>query len=162
MAFRFVDDTNLVAWGRSARENCYTLELAHSKFLAWAKRYGAEFAPEIYQLIHFSRKRGSSEDLKEKIELEDITINPRSEIKVLGVLVDSRLRWGPQLANAAQKGEVAFNAQSRITSSVWGPSVRSSRLLYTAIVRPTMLYGSQVWGIRPNGGYLKVIMHSFI
>ncbi|KHJ32660.1 hypothetical protein EV44_g4025 [Erysiphe necator] len=93
MAFGFVDDTNLVAWGCSARENCYTLKLAHSKCLAWAKRYGAEFAPGKYQLIHFSRKRGSSEDLKEKIELEDITINPRSEIKVLGVLVDSRLRW---------------------------------------------------------------------
>jgi hypothetical protein len=33
----------------------------------------------------------------------------------------------------------------------WGPSARSSRLLYTAVVRPTLLYGSQEWSMRGDG-----------
>ena len=30
--------------------------------------------------------------------------------------------------------------------------MRRSRLLYTATVRPAMLYGAQVWGVRDDGG----------
>ena len=30
--------------------------------------------------------------------------------------------------------------------------MRRSRLLYMATVRPAMLYGAQVWGVRDNGG----------
>ncbi len=54
------------------------------------------------------------------------------------------------MQQAAQKGIMAFEALSRITSSTWGPSTKQSRLLYTAVVRPTMLYGSQVWGLQDD------------
>lgn len=45
MAIGFVDDTNLITWGDTAAANCSRLEAAHDKCLAWAKRYGARFAP---------------------------------------------------------------------------------------------------------------------
>ncbi|TQS35012.1 hypothetical protein Golomagni_04582 [Golovinomyces magnicellulatus] len=80
-----------------------------------------------------------------------LTINPKTEMKVLGIVVNSRLRWGPQVAQAARRGEASFNALSKITSSVWGPSMRKSRLLYTPVVRPIMTYGSQIWGNQKNG-----------
>jgi hypothetical protein len=57
LAFGFIDDTNLVAWGDSAHDNCQRLQAAHDRCIAWAKRYGAKFAPEKYQLIHFTRRR---------------------------------------------------------------------------------------------------------
>ena len=46
---------------------------------------------------------------------------------------------------------MAFEALSRLTASTWGPSMKRSRLLYTAVVRPAILYGSQVWGVRDDG-----------
>jgi hypothetical protein len=39
---------------------------------------------------------------------------------------------------------------ARITTSVWGPSVRKSRLIYTAVARPVMMYGSQIWAAMPG------------
>ena len=57
LAFGFIDDTNLVAWGDSAHDDCQRLEAAHDRCIAWAKRYGAKFAPEKYQLINFIRRR---------------------------------------------------------------------------------------------------------
>jgi len=57
MAFGFVDDTNLVTWGTLAQANCRRLESAHNQCIAWAKRHGARFAPDKYQLIHFTRRR---------------------------------------------------------------------------------------------------------
>ncbi len=34
---------------------------------------------------------------------------------------------------------------SKIVNSTWGPCFQRSRLLYTAVVRPTMTYGSSIW-----------------
>ncbi|POS82426.1 hypothetical protein EPUL_005359, partial [Erysiphe pulchra] len=93
MAFGLVDDTTLHMTG------C----------LAWAKRYGAAFAPEKHQLVHFTKKHKSA-DLQESIQLNGTCISPRSEVKVLEILVDSRLRWGAQVSQAAQKGHAEFNA----------------------------------------------------
>ena len=50
-----MDDTTLITWGNSATENYYRLTRAHEKCVAWAKRFGAKFAPEKYQLIHFTK-----------------------------------------------------------------------------------------------------------
>ena len=61
LGFGFVDDTSLVAWGGSAAENCRKLTYIHDKCIAWAKRFGAKFAPDKYQLIHFHTKAKGSE-----------------------------------------------------------------------------------------------------
>ena len=70
---------------------------------------------------------------------------------MLGVWVDPKMNWKEHTKYAAQKGLAAYEAFSRITTSTWGPSMRRSRLIYTAVVRPTMLYGAQVWALRENG-----------
>ena len=53
----FVDNMNMVAFGRSTEDNCRHLERAHSRCMDWARRYGAKFAPKKYELMHFSRRR---------------------------------------------------------------------------------------------------------
>src|SRR6266571_5671821 len=40
---------------------------------------------------------------------------------------------------------------SKIVNSTWGPCFQRSRLLYTAVVRPTMTYGSSIWAIGETG-----------
>jgi len=52
------------------------------------------------------------------------------------------------------RGATAFAAASQITVSTWGPSFRYTRLLYTAIVKPIMLYGAQIWGIGLSDNFL--------
>ena len=48
----------------------------------------------------------------------------------------------------ARKGLAASDAIARLATSTWGPSQRNTRLLYTAAVRPILLYGSQEWSMR--------------
>jgi len=72
MAFGFVNDTNLVTWGTSAQTNCHRLKSAHSWCIAWAKRHGARFAPDKYQLIHFTRRqRDPNGDLMSTVRFND-------------------------------------------------------------------------------------------
>jgi len=84
------------------------------------------------------------------VRFDGQVVPTETTLRVLGVQVDTRLRWREHVQQAAQKGIMAFEALSRITSSTWGPSTKQSRLLYTAVVRPTMLYGSQVWGLQDD------------
>jgi hypothetical protein len=92
--FGFVDDTNLITWGRTAAENCQRLTTAHDKCIAWAKRYGATFAPRKYNLIHFTRqRRHSTEDLASTIQINGQGIEVCSSLKVLGIWIDSQLTW---------------------------------------------------------------------
>lgn len=156
LAFGFVDDTNLITWGESARDNCRRLEGAHSRCIAWAKRHGAIFAPDKYQLIHFTRsRRHSREDLASTVQIEGHHAQLQDkEMRVLGVWVDPKLTWKAHIQKASQKGNAAYEALTRITASTWGPSMKRSRLLYTAVVRPTILYGAQTWSIRGDGKQL--------
>jgi len=152
MAIGFVDDTNLITWGDTAAANCGRLEAAHNKCLAWAKRYGARFAPQKYHLIHFTRRRRDpSGDLASRIHIAAHSIQPETSLTVLGIHVDKDLSWRTHITQATNKGLAAYTALARISASTWGPSFASARLLYSTVVRPTMLYGAQVWGVRNDG-----------
>jgi hypothetical protein len=69
---------------------------------------------------------------------------------VLGVWVDPQMSWKEHVKEVAKKGLAAYEALSGIVTSTWGPSMRRSRLIYTAIVRPTMMYGAQAWAVGGN------------
>ncbi|KAF1982805.1 hypothetical protein K402DRAFT_304639, partial [Aulographum hederae CBS 113979] len=73
-----------ITWGDTARENCIRLTEAHDKCVVWARRFGAKFAPDKYQLIHFTKKRDST-DLKSTIQIQGHTVELVTSIRVLGV-----------------------------------------------------------------------------
>jgi Reverse transcriptase (RNA-dependent DNA polymerase)/Endonuclease-reverse transcriptase len=145
----FVDDTNLITWGTSAEENCQRLTEAHKVCEKWARRHGARFAPEKYQLIHFTRNRRTArEDLASSIQLAGHHISSEEKVRLLGVWLDPKLTWGEHIAHATRKGIAASEALARLATSTWGPSVRNTRLLYTATVRAAITYASQEWSMR--------------
>src|SRR5207302_10148299 len=61
------------------------------------------------------------------------------------------LSWRSHTTQATRKGLAAYTALARISASTWGPSFASARLIYSAVIRPTMLYGAQIWGVRNDG-----------
>lgn len=154
--FGFIDDTNIIAWGPSEEHNCRKLNAVHQECEEWATKYGAKFAPEKYQLIHFSRKRRpAGETRTTSLKIAGQTINPEGKaIRVLGVWLDPKLTWKEHIAHAARKGLAASEAIARLATSTWGPSVRNTRLLYMATVRPVLLHGSYEWSMRIADGTL--------
>ena len=147
-----MDDTHLVTWGNTAADNCRKLETAHVKCLDWAKRHGACFGPHKYHLIHFTRRRRDpNNDLASSIRLATVPIQPEPSLTVLGLHISKDLSWRSHVAQAADKGLAAYTALARISASTWGPSFAAARLIYSTVVRPTMLHGAQIWGVKDNG-----------
>ena len=88
-ALGFADDTNLVVFGQSLKNNLLKLKNTHLKCLSWTARYGIVFSPEKYKILYFSRRR--SDNLQLKLRLGNVILRPKEEVRVLGVYLDAKL-----------------------------------------------------------------------
>jgi exonuclease III len=144
----FVDDIHLLAYGKNTNITCETLQKAHKLCAKWAKTHGAVFAPQKYELIHLTRTRRFN--LEKTLDLGDITIEPRPAIQVLGLLIDSKLNWGPYIKKVQAKMIQQSYALEIIAASIWGASLTKARQIYTSMIRPAMSYAAAIWYI-PKG-----------
>ena len=147
-AMGFVDDSNILTYSNSTEENCRQLEAAHQKCLDWASKHGAAFAPQKYQLIHFTR--GRQHNLRATVQIQGFEEGPVPALRLLGVWVDTKLQWGPHIKRAAEKGANQMQSLQRLCKSTWGASFQKARHLYTAVVRPAMMFGCTTW-MDPEG-----------
>ena len=53
-----------------------------------------------------------------------------------------------------RKVVMAYNLFLRIITFTWGPLARRLKLLYSTIVRPIIIYRSQIWGFSGEGSEL--------
>ena len=70
--------------------------------------------------------------------------------------MDPKLNWKEHIKQSATRGTAAFEALARLATSTWDPSMRRARLIYSAAVRPAMMYGAQVWSVRKTGEAAKI------
>jgi exonuclease III len=145
----FADDANILTYGTSTEGNCQRLQAAFVRCQAWARRFGVTFAPDKFELIHFTRSR-TKFNLAATVRLDDITVAPSTVVRVLGVWLDTKLRWGPHIREAVARSQAQAGALDRLANSTWGASFTSARRLYTAIVRPSMAYCASAWSSAPS------------
>jgi len=136
----FVDDYSAWVTGTSATENHRKIKEIVKNAENWEKRSGATFDPKKTSYIHFTRvpERNSERSLY----IKGNKVDPKSEVKLLGVIMDARLKFKTHTAKAATKGTKAAMALNRLKNLA--PS--TARQLYNATVVPVMEYGSNVWG----------------
>jgi hypothetical protein len=135
----FVDDYNAWVVGLSANANREGIQAIINRALDWEKRSGATFEGEKTTIIHFSRIAGRINTTPFIIKGKIVT--PKDTAKILGVVMDSELRYKQHIANAATKGLKAAMALRRLR--IISPS--TARQLFEAIVAPVMDYASSVW-----------------
>ncbi len=98
----FIDDIHLIAYSKSTESNYKVLRNAHEVYLAWAKTHGAAFAPHKYELVHLTR-RPKRFNLEAVVNLGEAMVKPETSIRMLGLHIDGKLKWGPHLAKTKAK-----------------------------------------------------------
>lgn len=140
----FVDDTSILTYGNSTEHNCEKLRSVHERCRQWALSHGAKFAPEKYEIIHFA-KNTRRFNMAATIDFEGLRPQPKSSVRILGVRVDSKLKWSAHLQAVKGRYESQLLAFNRITKSTWGASFQKAKLVYSAVLRPTISYAAGVW-----------------
>jgi hypothetical protein len=114
--------------------------------MAWARTHGATFAPEKYQLelMHFTR-RPKKFNMQASIRIPKLQDGPVPVMRILGIHLDSKLKWGPHVNLTAAKAASHMASISRLTKSTWGATFAKARQIYAAVVCPVLAYGCPVW-----------------
>ncbi|KAI6824489.1 hypothetical protein KC343_g180 [Hortaea werneckii] len=130
-AIAFVDDYTAWVVGKSAAENMYRLQGIVQRATEWESRSGASFEGDKTAFTHFTRNK-THQSSEEPITVKGEEIRPTPSVKILGLVMDSRLRYQEHAARAATKGLRGLS-----------PSV--TRKLFNATVAPAVDYASSVW-----------------
>ncbi|KAI2928635.1 hypothetical protein CBS147321_10997 [Aspergillus niger] len=138
-AIAFVDDFTAWVTGPSAQSNRKGIEGIIKGALDWERRSGATFEAEKTTIIHFTPKAYKLD--REPFTIKGQTVEPKDHVKILGVLMDTSLKYKEHIARAASKGLEAVMELRRLR----GLSPSTARQLFTSTVAPVVDYASNVW-----------------
>ncbi|WAO97151.1 Hypothetical protein NCS54_01486500 [Fusarium falciforme] len=135
----FVDDYSAWVTGPTAEANRDGIQAIIDRALAWERRSGATFECDKTAIIHFTRVAERTSDAPFMIKGEEV--KPKQKVKILGVVMDTKLRFKQHIAEAASKGLSAAMCLRRL--KMLPP--HTARQLFVATVAPAMDYASVVW-----------------
>ncbi|GAB1314527.1 hypothetical protein MFIFM68171_04737 [Madurella fahalii] len=138
-AIAFVDYFTAWVAGPTARRTRKGIVAIISDALDWERRSGATFETEKTAVIHFTRKAYKADS--EPFIIKGQAVEPKTYVKVLGVVMDTKLRYREHIARAVSKGLDAAMELKRLR----GLSPLATRQLFTTMVAPVMDCASNVW-----------------
>lgn len=138
----FADDILIVAAAENAADLSTITNKALQTIEMWGKTNKLRFAAQKTQAILITRKLKFNQPA---ISFCGINVRMSDSIKVLGVVLDRKLSFKTHLEQDMKKVANLYKSITRATRSTWGMSSEIVRLIYLAVVEPTMLYAASVW-----------------
>lgn len=125
--------------GPTAQSNMEGVEAVINEVLDCERRSGATFEAEKTAIIQFTPKTRKSDH--GPFNIKGQTVVPKNDVKILGVLMDIRLKYKEHIARASSKGlEAAMELRQ-----LQGLSPATARQLFTLTVAPVVDHASNVW-----------------
>jgi hypothetical protein len=138
-AIAFVDDFTAWVTGPTAQSSREGIEAVIRDALDWETRSGATFNIQKTTIIHFTQK--SYKTNPQPFIIKGQTIEPQEHVKILGVVMDAKLKYKEHIWRAASRGlEAAMELRH-----LRGLSTSTARQLFTSTVVPVVDYASNVW-----------------
>ncbi|XP_028042689.1 uncharacterized protein LOC114252408, partial [Bombyx mandarina] len=105
----------------------------------WLLDHGFDVAPIKSQVVLFSRKRSPPNI---SIVYQGYSIPLVTEAKFLGLILDAKLTGSAHVDNTVKKCEKNINVLRALSGTWWGAHPYSQKLLYNALVRSIIDFGS--------------------
>lgn len=150
----FVDDFSAWVTGNSIADNLDFLQanvvgpLEH-----WATQCCAIFRPDNSHMTHFTRNKKAIEATaaSKSLILNGVCIHPSPNLKLLGVILDQKLKYHEHIGNAVKRGIAAVLALKRFRNL----RPETARRLYSSTVTPVTDYASAIWAPNASTSVLK-------
>jgi len=110
-----VDDFTAWVTGPTVESNRDGTKEIIKKALDWERRSGATFEAEKTAIIHFTRKAYKSDS--EPFAIRGQLVRPKTQVKVLGMIMDAGLKYKEHIARAATKGFEGCNGAAEAQGS---------------------------------------------
>jgi hypothetical protein len=133
-AIAFVDAFTAWVTGPTAQSKRHGIEIIVNQAFDWERRSGATFEAEKTAIIHFTPKAHKSDS--GPFTMKGETVEPSDHVKILGVIMDTRLKYKEHIARVASKGLEAAMELRRLR----GLTPATARQLFTSTVAPVVDY----------------------
>ena len=154
----YADDVAVIIQGKYPQTLCNLMENALSLISNWANNSGLGVNPAKTELVLFTR-RYIVPSLSPP-RLNNVPLTFSGSAKYLGVILDKKLHWQENITERIKKANIALFSCKKAIGIRWGFSPKIVHWLYTAVVRPILLYGILVWWPALNRKTSLTKMHS--
>lgn len=137
----YADDLAITILGHDKNTIRSKMETTLEKISEWAQNSGLNINPTKTKLILFTTKR----EIFETPNLRGVKLQLSTSAKFLGVILTPKVDWKAQIAERVKKAQAAFYTFRSAIGKTWGISPKLTMWIYTAIVRPILLYGIAIW-----------------
>lgn len=139
----YADDTAILARSSSVHQVTRYLQSTISILEAWLNLWRIVVNPEKSKALLITRRwiRPSGQ-----VQLNGANIPWKDEVKYLGVIFDTKLRFVKHAEYSAQKAKRIRGYLYPLTGRKSFMSIDKKLLLYKTIIRPSMTYASVAWG----------------
>ncbi|XP_025416794.1 uncharacterized protein LOC112688000 [Sipha flava] len=149
----FADDTHIYLKGKNIKSMTRQLQDCLNDLSKWCFHSGFIFSPEKTKCIMFTKKKQSS---KPKLFLGNTPLPFVNNIKILGLIFDSKLTWKPHISKTKTTTTKSINIIKTSSHAEWGAEINILIKLYRSLVRSKLDYGSICY-TNANPNILKTI-----
>ena len=139
----YADDVVLMVKGKFLN-TVYELTEGYLNVVSrWANRSGLAVNPSKTELVLFTRRYKIP-----NVPLPSFggsLLQPAEKVKYLGLILDRKLSWRPNIEERVKKASVALYCCKGAIGKRWGLSPKVVFWLYETVVKPIMFYGVFVW-----------------
>jgi len=140
----FVNDINILIYEEFMKCNCRVLNEIYDKCEQWSKTHDIKFLMTKHKLIHFTR---TSKWFNMKVDLKLIKhqINSKSNIKVLKVQLNFKLKWVTYMHHVKAKLVIKQKIMQTIIESTWDSSIMMNKQIYFVIMHSLLSHEIIIW-----------------
>ena len=152
----FADDVFLTVTGKTASDVKAAANQALDSISNWGRNVKLTFSPTKTQAIYFTP---ASKNIS--LSMNDTEIPMSSQLKLLGVILDSNLNFIAHAKYIVQKASKVFKNLCKFVRPTWGVHPSNVETIYKHVVQPMITYAAGVWGHAVERASIKRLLRSF-
>lgn len=162
----FADDTAVysTSWGKP--KTILDTQAHVNDIVAFFHKWKLKVNETKTETIIFSHKKKNTFKNKEipKLKINNVVIEPKKEVKYLGVILDTKLTYTKHIKNVKTKTYGAWRKIYSLTNPKSKLSLNNKLKIYKTLIRPIMLYAAPVWSNtnKTNIKTLQIIQNKFL
>ena len=118
----------------------------------WASEQELQFSSKKTEIALFTHKRNPDLGF---LSMDGSKLELSKEARLLGVALDSKLTWKPNITRITRTATTALMQCRQIVSKAWGIKPFMMKWIYTAMICPIMSYACVSWAGGLNKKYLE-------
>ena len=147
--FGYADDGATLAISPSLTTNCQTLSESLQDAIEWGTAEGITFAPNKYELMHFSRHRADQDPATTPaVSTGSVTVTEavdRPYLRWLGILFDKKLSFHWHVQEMTSKALTIASALRSLGNTVHGMRPHLLQQAISACVLRKAYFGAETW-----------------